>query len=130
MLYFHLFMLSAGNITDSSYWMTYPANLSLNQINYPGQAWNALTIVAYTTKATQEDPEYQPVAAEGSLSSFTSTSKMYESVWPLKPDVVFVGGNAVSNGTFADCFDCINLSSPPPRSEKYQNRILMKLLRI
>jgi hypothetical protein len=55
---------------------------------------------------------------------------MYDSVRPLKPDVVYEGGNAGANVTFADCFDCLDLSSPPPRSEKYQNRVLMKLLRI
>ncbi|ENY3730683.1 hypothetical protein A3N51_05560 [Enterobacter kobei] len=115
---------------DRSHWMTYPASPSPNQIHDPGQAWNALTIGAYTTKTTQDEPEFQPVAAEGSLSPFTSTYTLWDSVWPLKPDVVFEGGNAGANDAFADCFDCLDISSPPPRSEKYQIRILMKLLRI
>lgn len=61
--YSHLFVLSTRNITDRSHWMTYPASFSLNQIHDPGQAWNALTIGAYTTKTTLDEPEYQPVTA-------------------------------------------------------------------
>lgn len=117
-LYPRLFVLSAGNITDRSHWMTYPASLSLNQIHDPGQAWNALTIGAYTTKTTLDEPEFQPVAAEGSLSPFTSTSTLWESVWPLKPDVVFEGGNAGANGAFADCFASLELLTTDARHHR------------
>lgn len=113
-LYPRLFVLSAGNITDRSHWMTYPASLSLNQIHDPGQAWNVLTIGAYTTKTTLDEPEFQPVAAEGSLSPFTSTSTLWDSVWPLKPDVVFEGGN----GTFADCFASLELLTTDARHHR------------
>ena len=98
--------------------MTYPASLSLNQIHDPGQAWNALTIGAYTTKTTLDEPEFQPVAAEGSLSPFTSTSTLWESVWPLKPDVVFEGGNAGANGAFADCFASLELLTTDARHHR------------
>jgi hypothetical protein len=83
-----LFVLSAGNILDRSHWMEYPSSLSVNQIHDPAQAWNALTVGAYTNKTTIDEAEFRPVAAEGSLSPFTSTSTMWDSVWPLKPDVV------------------------------------------
>lgn len=117
-LYPRLFVLSAGNITDRSHWMTYPTSLSLNQIHDPGQAWNALTIGAYTTKTTLDEPEFQPVATEGSLSPFTSTSTLWDSVWPLKPDVVFEGGNAGANGAFADCFASLELLTTDARHHR------------
>lgn len=104
-----LFVLSAGNILDRSHWMEYPSSLSVNQIHDPAQAWNALTVGAYTNKTTIDETEFRPVAAEGSLSPFTSTSTMWDSVWPLKPDVVFEGGNAATNGEFADNFASLEL---------------------
>lgn len=104
-----LFVLSAGNILDRSHWIAYPTSLSVNQIHDPAQSWNALTVGAYTNKTTIDEAEFRPVAAEGSLSPFTSTSTMWDSVWPLKPDVVFEGGNAATNGEFADNFVSLEL---------------------
>jgi len=104
-----LFVLSAGNIFDRTHWITYPDSLSVNQIHDPGQAWNALTVGAYTCKTTISEPDFQAIATEGSLSPFTSTSIMWDSVWPLKPDVVFEGGNAATNGEFADNFASLEL---------------------
>ncbi|WP_244319773.1 MULTISPECIES: S8 family peptidase [Pantoea] len=104
-----LFVLSAGNIFDRGHWLTYPSSLSVNQIHDPGQAWNALTVGACTYKCTIDEADFQPLAPIGGLSPFTSTSTMWESVWPMKPDVVFEGGNAASNGEFADNFACLEL---------------------
>jgi hypothetical protein len=107
--YPRLFVLSAGNIFDRDHWKTYPASLSVNQIHDPAQAWNALTVGACTQKTTIDETDFRPLAAEGGLSPFTSTSTMWDSVWPLKPDVVFEGGNAASNGEFADNFASLEL---------------------
>lgn len=104
-----LFVLSAGNIFDRDHWQRYPDSLSVNRIHDPAQAWNALTVGASTSKTTLDEPGYSVLAAEGGLSPFTSTSAGWESVWPLKPDVVFEGGNAGTDGTMSDSFSSLEL---------------------
>lgn len=89
-----LFILAAGNIRDGNAWSEYHASLSTNLIHDPGQAWNAITVGACTNKIDTEDPALQPVAADGGLSPFTTTSIAWQPGWPLKPDVVMEGGNA------------------------------------
>lgn len=94
-----LFILAAGN-ADQGSWSQYPASLSTNLIHDPGQAWNALTIGAYTGKVqltVEEAEELQPLALAGALSPHTSTSLTWDSAWPLKPEIVMEGGN-VSTG--------------------------------
>lgn len=91
-----LFVLCAGNTEDAQSWNTYPASLSTSGIRDPGQAWNALTVGAFTDKVviTEEDAQgYAPVAPSGGLSPYTRTSASWNSAWPLKPEVVFEGGN-------------------------------------
>lgn len=92
-----LFVLCAGNTEDAQSWNTYHASLSTNCIRDPGQAWNALTVGAFTGKTTITEADAQgltAVAPEGGLSPYTRTSCGWDSAWPLKPDVVFEGGNA------------------------------------
>jgi hypothetical protein len=91
-----LFVLSAGNTVSEAAWSNYPASLGTNGVRDPGQAWNALTIGAYTRKTdiTEADAQhYQAIAPTGGLSPYTTTSSSWASAWPLKPDVVFEGGN-------------------------------------
>ena len=86
-------------IRDRS-WNTYPASLSSQGIRDPGQAWNALTVGAFTEKVviTEADAQgYTPVAPSGGLSPYTRTSADWSTAWPLKPEVVFEGGNAGKN---------------------------------
>ncbi|WP_367165963.1 S8 family peptidase [Kosakonia cowanii] len=104
-----LFVLSAGNIIDRDHWHSYPQSLSINQIHDPAQAWNALTVGAYTKKTESGEADFQAVAVDGGLSPFTSTSALWEGTWPLKPDVVFEGGNAATNGEFTDNFASLEL---------------------
>jgi hypothetical protein len=108
-----LFVLSAGNIDDRNHWMQYPASLSVNQIHDPGQSWNALTVGAFSTKVNLNEPNaaaFTPIAPEGALSPFTTTSSQWTNrAWPLKPDVVFEGGNAASDGVAADNFGSLEL---------------------
>ena len=97
-----LFVLAAGNTDSEPAWSAYPASLSTNGIRDPGQSWNALTVGAYTNKVliTEADAqEYQPIASAGGLSPYTSTSATWNSAWPLKPDVVFEGGNVGKSAT-------------------------------
>lgn len=108
-----LFVLSAGNIDDRNHWMQYPASLAVNQIHDPGQSWNALTVGAFSTKINLNEPNaaaFTPIAPEGALSPFTTTSSQWTNrAWPLKPDVVFEGGNAATDGVAADNFASLEL---------------------
>lgn len=91
-----LLVVSAGN-TDRSAWNQYPASNSTDSIHDPGQAWNALTVGAYTNLVSITEPEaahHEPVASAGGLSPFSTTSSTWQAQWPLKPDVVLEGGNA------------------------------------
>nr|WP_314901558.1 S8 family peptidase [uncultured Deefgea sp.] len=109
-----LFVLSAGNTRDVAAWNTYPASLSTSAIHDPGQAWNALTVGAYTNKTVITDPDalhYEPVAQAGGLSPYTTTSATWASAWPLKPDVVFEGGNLGKNRLGAIGVNDLNLLS-------------------
>jgi len=108
-----LFVLSAGNIDDRGHWAQYPASLSVNQIHDPGQAWNALTVGAFTKKVTITEAgagHFNSIAPDGALSPFTTTSSLWaDRAWPLKPDVVFEGGNAGSDGIVTDNFASLEL---------------------
>ena len=92
-----LFIIAAGNIKDNHAWGAYPDSISTDGIHDPAQAWNALTVGASTELTHITDPDtdgYQPVAPAGGLSPFTTSSGTWQSHWPLKPDIVFEGGNA------------------------------------
>ncbi|MCF6271563.1 MAG: S8 family peptidase, partial [Rhodobacteraceae bacterium] len=88
--------VSAGNIRNA-----YPANEYMDQndsaaIENPAQAWNVLTVGAFTEKLNITDPAlagWQAVNAAGDLSPASRTSLTWSHDWPLKPDVVFEGGN-------------------------------------
>lgn len=92
-----LFVIAAGNIDDMNAWVEYPDSNSTDGIHDPGQSWNALTVGAATELVNITEPDadgYQPIAPVGGLSPFSTTSQTWQSHWPLKPDVVFEGGNA------------------------------------
>jgi hypothetical protein len=65
-------------------------------IEDPAQAWNAITVGAYTNKYSipeELSPMYQPVVEPGCYSPFTSSSMMWSDKWPIKPDIMLEGGN-------------------------------------
>lgn len=96
-----LLLISAGNINDPNAWIEYPASNSSDGIHDPGQAWNALTVGAYTELIHITEPDataYHPIAPAGGLSPFSTTSATWQRDWPFKPDVVFEGGNAANDG--------------------------------
>jgi hypothetical protein len=99
-----LIILCAGNI-ESSEMMHYPMqNIVDDGIHDPGQAWNALCIGAYTQKTlidTTVNPNLRPIANAGNISPSSTTSLIWEKQWPLKPDIVFEGGNWATDGTTA-----------------------------
>ena len=97
-----LIILSAGNIHEPEEWKNYPDSNISQAVHDPGQAWNALTVGAYTEKITLSDQElaaaYMPLAQSGELSPFSSTSHLWDNRWPIKPDIVFEGGNVAIDG--------------------------------
>ncbi len=95
-----LIVVSAGNIDDPNAWAQYPESNRVDSVHDPAQAWNALTVGAYTNLARVTEPDAGALAAiapPGGLSPFSTTSCSWESHRPLKPDVVFEGGNAASD---------------------------------
>lgn len=105
-----LIVLAAGNTKDGGEWMAYPESLSTgNLIHDPGQAWNALTVGAFTEKIETGDVNIEPIASFGGISPYTTTSATWDRTWPLKPDVVFEGGNVGKNAGFAGMLPSLNL---------------------
>ena len=105
-----LFILSAGNTRDPNAWAEYPNSLSTNLVHDPGQAWNAITVGACTHKVdTEGHATLVPVAVEGGLSPYTTTSRTWDGAWPLKPDVVLEGGNAAMDEYGAVGMSSLNL---------------------
>ena len=103
-----LIIVSAGN-TEQNGWMDYPDSNTTDGIHDPAQSWNALTVGAYTnlTRITEPDTqEYEIIAQAGCLSPFSSTSVTWRAQWPLKPDVLFEGGNAAK-----DVYSAVSLPS-------------------
>lgn len=101
-----LFVISAGNVRDEEDWKNYPeSNLNLS-VESPAQAWNAITIGAYTAKTIEGTAT---VAQAFELSPFSTTSASWESKWPIKPEVVFEGGNAIRRAESIDCDEELEL---------------------
>jgi hypothetical protein len=108
-----LFVLCAGNIDETALSVDHLDRSDADPIHDPGQAWNALTVGALTEKAVINDPgwaSWQPVARSGELSPWSTTSVTFADAWPIKPDVVFEGGNVVKNGKGEVNFPCPDLS--------------------
>ncbi len=111
-----LIILSAGNIYDGDEWRNYPDSNMTNEVHDPGQSWNALTVGAYTEKITITDPtlaDYNAVAPPGGISPFSTTSLSWENKWPIKPEVMFEGGNVARspNDSIIDIDDLSLLST-------------------
>lgn len=99
-----LLVVSAGNINDPHSWVQCPNSNTTDGIHDPAQAWNALTVGAYTNLidiSEADTGDYQPIAPAGGLSPFSTTSATWKPHWPLKPDVLFEGGNAARNASGA-----------------------------
>ena len=65
-------------------------------VESPAQAWNVLSIGAYTNICNPDAAGIDgavPFANPGDISPFSRTSCTFESQWPIKPEVLFEGGN-------------------------------------
>jgi subtilase family protein len=91
-----LIIISAGNVRDEIDWRNYPESNFVSTIENPAQSWNSVVVGAYTELNQVKDTkfrDYTPLANQGELSPYSSTSLIWEKKWPVKPDVVFEGGN-------------------------------------
>ncbi len=107
-----LVLISAGNIRDGISQKDYPARNDTEPVENPGQAWNAITVGAFTEKTVISDPSFagwEPVAPDGELSPGSRTSVGWERQWPIKPEVLMEGGNWASSGDLCDCPDDLGL---------------------
>jgi hypothetical protein len=94
-----LIVVSAGNVGDY-----YPAHLDRSdatEVEDPAQAWNALVVGAHTERSTVAAPEWagwRGISPPGELSPYSTTSVQFKEAWPIRPDVVFEGGNVGVDG--------------------------------
>ena len=93
-----LFVISAGNNPEISSSLDAWDNANLSKIQDPAQAWNAITIGAYTEHYSLRNATYTDwriFSDIGEVSPATSSSVRW--TWgknsPIKPEVVFEGGN-------------------------------------
>lgn len=103
-----LIIVSAGNVDNPEHWKRYPDSNRTNEVHDPAQAWNALTVGAFTAKIRIADPTmqgYTAIAEVGNLSPFSPSSLNWPPrKWPIKPEVLFEGGNVAkgpNNSVFA-----------------------------
>lgn len=92
-----LFFISAGN-TDPDQRHRYPDSNDTDNVQDPAQAWNAITVGAYTDRVLFDQRKfagYRPLAPRGDLSPSSTTSVSWGRPWPYKPDIVLEGGNLV-----------------------------------
>jgi hypothetical protein len=98
-----LFLISAGNIGPERIpTANYLSRAAVEPIFNPAQAWNALTVGAFTEKTIITDPTFHgwtALAPNGDLAPTSRTSLTWERQWPIKPDLLCEGGNWATDGT-------------------------------
>lgn len=120
-----LMLISAGN-TDYNARGDYPDNNLTDGIHDPGQAWNALTVGAHTEKDSVDQaafPDCVPLAPRGGLCPASTTSLIWDSQWPLKPDIVLEGGNMALDPSHTGPFEHEALLLLTTNSD-FHNRLL------
>ena len=105
-----LMFISAGNVNLRELEHNkYPEANRLHGVENPGQSWNALTVGAYNNDIEIFSSDYvgfTPVADAGELSPYSSTSVLWDSKWPIKPEILLDGGNVATNGEdYTECPD-------------------------
>lgn len=125
-----LILISVGNarnIVELQELEKYPEINKELPVQSPAQAWNALTVGAFTEKVRITDPtyrDYNPLAQYGELSPHSTTSLTWDTKrWPNKPDIVLEGGNLLKtpDGTVDGCDDlCILTTSHSPIIKQFE----------
>lgn len=104
-----LMIVSAGNARQEQ-WLAldeqHPQLQLSEKIHQPAQATNVLTVGAFTARVelpNSPDYAYARVVAKkpGGISPFT-TAGLAGNEWPIKPDVMFEGGNLAISGPLPD----------------------------
>ena len=118
-----LFVISAGNNSELSSTVDHWEQLHLAEIEDPAQAWNALTVGAFTEKTTNDDPQFvgwSPFAGPGDIApaSRSSVNWGWRKQAPYKPDVVAEGGNRLlsPDGTEVSDADVVSLLTTSGRT--------------
>jgi Subtilase family len=96
-----LIVLAAGNLRGDINAAEYLDRNDLEEVESPAQAWNPVVCGAWTDKITIIHPDFAgwlPVAPAGDLSPASRTSGIWDRQWPIRPDVVFEGGNFAHDG--------------------------------
>ncbi len=92
-----LFVVCAGNV--QIYDADHLTRSDVEPVQDPAQAWNVLTVGAFTNldslfDAPSDYDGWSPLASRGELSPFSRTSVSFNmKKWPIKPEVVMEGGN-------------------------------------
>ncbi len=93
-----LFLLSGGNVEIESPEEYGTKNIT-ESVHDPAQAFNAITIGAYTEMDHFDEIEFPNsdlLAVKGGMSPANSTSLIWENNWAIKPDIVLEGGNLIN----------------------------------
>jgi len=113
-----LFCVSAGNVLWPD-WPQYPSVNYTRTVHNPGQSWNSLCVGSFTMK-DRIGPQNQQcglIAERGGMAPTNSTSLQWETRWPIKPDVVFEGGNGAKDPTSAVVLPELELLSTSGQSD-------------
>jgi hypothetical protein len=105
-----LIVLAAGNIPrENINRRSYLDRNDTEPIENPSQAWNALTVGAFTEKGTLVDPMFngwQAIAPVGGVAPCSRTSVAWDHhKWPIKPEIMLEGGNWADSGPLVDSPD-------------------------
>lgn len=87
-----IFVISAGNVRMEADYKNYPESNLNSSTESPAQSWNAICVGAYTDKLVSNAIT---LANKYELSPYSRTSCSWDNNWPIKPEVVFEGGNRI-----------------------------------
>ena len=108
-----LYVVSAGNVKYEELEVVAYPNANINhQVEDPGQAWNAITVGAYSDRIQLTDKTFSGwsvIADVGELCPFSSTSMYWDDKWPIKPEILMDGGNAITDGVNIDTCDDVSI---------------------
>jgi hypothetical protein len=120
-----LFVVSAGNVRDHEPQVAYRDKCDLEPVEDPAQAWNVLTVGAYTElDSVPEDPDFggwSALGLAGDISPHSRTSLTFgDRVWPIKPDICMEGGNILTDraGNFEPGHPLLSLRTTDNRDDR------------
>jgi hypothetical protein len=90
-----LVFVSSGNANVGDGYV-YPDSNHTDCLQDPSQAWNAVTVGAYTERTLIQEADcrdWEVIAPAGDMSPSNTTSIPWLKQWPSKPDLVLEGGN-------------------------------------